>query len=93
MPRIVITHAVEDKHFGSYKGKELADRLAGVMAPYGTDVAVYVAADGSNRVAIAVNVHDMEGMMAFAQTPEAAANMEADGVILPIVFHIEAGQG
>ena len=89
MSRIVITNAVEDVEH--YKGKEFADRLAEIMAPFGTEVAVYVAADGSNRVAVAVNVHDMEGMMAFTQTPEAAANMEADGVIQPIVFHVESG--
>lgn len=89
MPRIVITHAVEDKHFNKYKSNKVADRIAEIFAPFGTEVAVYVAADGSNRVAVAANIHDMAGMMAFSQGPEAAANMEADGVIQPIVFHIE----
>jgi len=32
----------------------------------------------------------MEGLMAMMQTPEAAAAMEAHGVIQPVVFHAEA---
>jgi len=86
MPRIVATHEVKDvKHWAS-KGDERVE----VFSPFATEVVSYVAADGSNQVAVSANIHDMEGMMAFMQTPEAAAAMEADGVLQPIVFHIEA---
>ena len=87
MPRIIITHAVEN--ITHYQSKQHAERMNGIMAPFGTEVVVYTATDGSNRVATAVNIHDMAGLMAFSQSPEAAANMEADGVIQPIVFHVE----
>lgn len=85
MPRMVGTHAVKDvKHWAS-KGKERVE----IFAPFATEVVSYVAADGSNQVAVAANIHDMEGMMAFMQTPESAAAMEADGVIPPVIFHLE----
>lgn len=85
MPRIIVTHPVKDaKHWAS-KGAERVE----VFAPFGTELVDYVAADGSNRVAVAANIHDMEGMMAFMQTPEAAAAMESHGVLQPLVFHFE----
>ena len=86
MPRIVATHEVEDvKHWAS-KGDERVE----ILGQFGTDIVSYVAADGSNKVAVSANVHDMEGLMAFMQTPEAAAAMESHGVIPPPVFHVEA---
>jgi hypothetical protein len=88
MPRIVVTHTVKDvKHWAS-KGDERVE----VLAPFGTDVVSYVAADGSNKVAVSANIHNMEGLMAWMQIPEAAAAMESHGVIQPVVFHLEATQ-
>ena len=79
MPRIVATHTVEDvKHWAS-KGDERVE----VIGPFATEVVSYVAADGSNQVAVSANVHNMEGMMAFSQTPKAAANMEK-GIASPL---------
>ena len=86
MPRIVATHAVNDvKHWAS-KGDERVE----ILGPFATEIVSYVAADGSNKVALSANVHNMEGMMAMMQTPEAAAAMESHGVIQPVVFHLEA---
>jgi hypothetical protein len=83
---MVVTHEVKDvKHWAS-KGDERVE----VLAPFGTNVVSYVAADGSNRIAVSANIHDMEGMMVMSQTPESVAMMEAHGVIPPIVFHLEA---
>lgn len=91
MPKIVITHDVADVE--KWTSKNSMDALQKAFAPYATDVVAYVAADGSNRVAVAANIHDMEGMMAFAQTPEAAANMEVGGVIqTSLVYHTEVDQ-
>jgi hypothetical protein len=88
MPRVVATHAVNDvKHWAS-KGDERVE----ILGPFATEIVSYVAADGSNRVAVSANVHDMEGMMAAMQTPEMAAAMESHGVIQPVVFHIEAAE-
>ena len=87
MPRVVATHAVLDvKHWAS-----MGDERANDLAPFATEVVSYVAADGSDRVAVSANIHDMEGMMAYMQTPETAETMEAHGVIQPVVLHIEAG--
>lgn len=86
MPRIVATHTVNDvKHWAS-KGDERVE----VIGPFATDIVSYVAADGSNQVAVSANVHNREGLMAFMPTPEAAAAMESHGVIPPVVFHNEA---
>ena len=86
MPRIVVTHEVKDvKHWAS-KGDERVE----IIGPFATEIVSYVAADGSNKVAVSANVHNMEGLMAMMQTAEAAAAMEAHGVIQPVVFHVEA---
>lgn len=88
MPRIVATHTVNDvKHWAS-KGDERVE----IIGPFATEIVSYVAADGSNKVAVSANVHNMEGLMAMMQTPEAAAAMESHGVIQPVVFHLEAGE-
>lgn len=89
MPKIVITHQVKDVK--EWSSKPSMDTLHKAFAPFATDVVAYVAVDGSNQVAVSANIHDMEEMMAFSQTPEAAANMEAGGVIpTTLVYHIEA---
>jgi len=86
MPRVVITHSVKDVKLWASKGDERAQGAA----PFATEVVDYVAADGSNKVAVSANIHDMDGMMAFMQTPESAASMEAHGVIPPYVLHVES---
>lgn len=88
MPRIVITHEVKDvKHWAS-KGAERVE----FIGPFGTEIVSYISADGSNQVAVSANVHNMEGLIAMSQTPEAAAAREAHGVIPPVVFHLEAAE-
>jgi hypothetical protein len=85
MPRVVITHPVKDvKHWASK-----SDERVEIFAPFATEVVSYVATDGSNRVAVSLNVHDMEGGLAFSQSPEAAEGMEAHGVLQPLVWHFE----
>jgi hypothetical protein len=86
MPKIVATHAVEDVNHWASKGDERVE----ILGQFGTEIVSYVAADGSNQVAVSANIHDMEGLMAFMQTPEAAAAMGSHGVIAPVVFHVEA---
>ena len=88
MPRIVVTHTVKDVRHWASKGDERVE----VLAPFGTDVVSYVAMDGSNQVAVSANIHNMEGLMAWMQIPEAAAAMESHGVIQPVVFHLEAAE-
>jgi hypothetical protein len=88
MPRIVLTHAVVEieRWLG---GKEDRHAAIGMM---GSNVTDYVAADGSNNIAVTADVEDMDTMQAMLASPppEVAANMEAHGVIPPITAYIEA---
>ena len=88
MPRMVITHAVVDVDRW-LEGK--AERAAAIGAA-GTNVTDYVAADGSNNIAVTVDIHDMDGAQALMASPppEVAAQMEAHGVIPPLTAYVEA---
>lgn len=87
MPRMVITHAVVDVERW-LKGK--AERAAAIGAA-GTNVTDYVAMDGSPNVAITADADDMDGAEALLSSPPpAAAQMEAHGVLPPVVAFIEA---
>jgi hypothetical protein len=87
MPKLVVTHEVVDVERW-LEGKET---IASVSAAFADDITTYVAADGSNNVAFTANVHDMEGLQAFlaSRPPEAVANEEKYGVILPQVMYVE----
>lgn len=88
MPRMVITHAVVDVERW-LEGK--AERAAAI-GEAGTNVTDYVAADGSHNIAVTADIHDMDAAqeMMASPTPEAAALMEAHGVIRPFTAYIEA---
>jgi len=86
MPRIVATHSVKDVEHWASKGDERVEDLSS----FATEIVSYVAADGSNHVAVSANIHDMEALMAYMQSTEAAEHMEAHGVIQPVIMHIEA---
>ncbi len=87
MPKMVITHAVVDIEKW-LRGK--ADRVA-LIGKYGTNVTDHVAADGSNKVAITVDIHDLAGAQAMmaAPPPETAAAMQRHGVLPPMTTYIE----
>jgi hypothetical protein len=40
-----------------------------LLFPFATEIVSDVAAEGSNKVAVTANLHDMEGMMDRMQTP------------------------
>ncbi len=88
MPRMVITHAVVDVDRW-LEGK--AERAA-VIGAAGTNVTDYVAADGSNNIAVTADIHDLDAAQAImaSPSPEVAAQMEAHGVIPPLTAYIEA---
>jgi hypothetical protein len=87
VPRIVITHAVVDIERW-LKGK---DERAAAIGSFGTNVTDYVAADGSNNIAVTADVQDMAGAQAMMASPppETAAAMESHGVIPPFTTYIE----
>ena len=87
MPKIVITHKVVDIERW-LAGK--AER-ASVISGYATQVTDYVAADGSNNIAVTADIHDMAGAQAMmaSPSPEDAAAMERHGVIPPLTVYVE----
>jgi hypothetical protein len=89
MPRIVLTHAVEDIERW-LKGK--AERAEAIESGSGSNVTDYVAHDGSNNIAITADVGDVAAMQAMLASPppDVAAKMEEHGVVPPITAYIEA---
>ena len=87
MPRVVITHAVADMQRW-LEGK--AERVEAV-ASFGANVVDTVALDGSNQVAVTLDVNDLAGMQAMlaSPSPELAALMEKHGVIPPFTVYAE----
>ena len=87
MAKLLATHSVVD--VDRWLGGK-AERAASI-GKYATDVTDYVAADGSNNVAITADVHDMAGLQALmsSPTPEAIAEQERHGVMQPIIAYVE----
>jgi hypothetical protein len=84
---MVITHEVVDIERW-LKGK---DERAAAIGSVGSHVTDHVALDGSNRIAVTVDVHDLEAVQALLGSPpaEVAAQMEAHGVLPPLTAYIE----
>jgi hypothetical protein len=89
MPKVVITHAVQDIDRW-LQGK--AERAAAIESGTGSNVTDYVAQDGSNNIAITADVADVDAMksMLAAPPPEVVARMEAHGVVQPLTVYIES---
>ena len=89
MPKLVITHAVED--LDRWRAGE-RERAAAIESGSGSNVTDYVAADGSNNIAITADVADVEllkGMLA-SPPPEMLEKMQAHGVVQPITAYVQA---
>ncbi len=79
MSRMIVTHAVKDvDQWLAYR-----DQTVEAFAPYATNIFFCTIPEGGNNVAISLNVHDMDGMMAMTETPEHKALVEKAGVIHP----------
>ena len=89
MPKVVITHAVEDIDRW-LQGK--AERAAAIESGTGSNVTDYVAQDGSKNIAITAEVADVDAMKSLLTAPPAdvAAAMEAHGVVQPLSVYVEA---
>jgi hypothetical protein len=87
MPRIVITHAVQDVE--RWLGGK-AERAA--VSNGFTNVTDLVAMDGSRHAAVAFDVADLDGLKALltSMPPEVAAQAEEHGVIQPMTVDVEA---
>jgi hypothetical protein len=89
MPKVVITHAVQDIDRW-LQGK--AERAASVEAASGSNVTDYVAQDGSNNVAVSADIADVDAMTSLLAAPpsELVALMEAHGVVQPLTVYTES---
>lgn len=88
MPKVVITHAVEDVDRW-LQAKE--ERHAAIASGTGSNITDYVAADGSNNIAGTADVADLAAMNAMfsSPSPELQASMQATGVVPPITVYVE----
>ena len=89
MSRIVAIHAVAEIPRW-LEGK--AERAAAIESASGSNVTDYVAADGSNNIAITADVADVEALKTMLASPpaEVLALMEYHGVVPPITAYFEA---
>ena len=87
MPRVVITHAVQDLARWLEGKAERASALPGA-----TNVTDLVAMDGSNHAAVMFDIDDADALMAVLSSvpPEMAAQAESHGVIMPMTVYVEA---
>lgn len=89
MPKVVITHAVEemDRWLAGH-----ADRTAAIESGTGSNVTDYVAADGSNTIAITADVSDVDALkgMLASPPPDVLAKMQEHGVVQPITAYVQA---
>jgi hypothetical protein len=89
MPKVVITHAVEDIDRW-LEGK--SERAAAIGSGSGSNVTDFVAEDGSNNVAISADVGDVDAVKSMLAAPSAELldTMKAHGVVQPITLYIES---
>lgn len=89
MPKVVITHAVED--IDRWRAGS-AGRAAAIESGTGSNVTDYVASDGSNNIAVTADVADVDALngMLTSPSPEVLAAMQDHGVVMPITAYIQA---
>ena len=84
MPKVVFTHPVKNVDHWLSKHSERVD----LFSEWGSNVTGYAIADGSNMVALTIDVHDMDAMQASLATAEMDKAKEAHGVLEPIVMYM-----
>jgi hypothetical protein len=83
MPRLVITHRVEDVA----KWKTFDAERETNMSSFASDIQSYASAEGNSDVAITMNVADMDGLQTFLRSETCDAIMRRHGVIKPITTY------
>ena len=85
MPKVIFTVAVKDRaHWASKRSERVA-----AFAAWGSNVVDYFNADGTNNVAVSVDVHDFAAMEQAIASPEIAAAKQAHGLIEPVMMFVE----
>ena len=87
MPRIIITHAIQD--VDRWLGGK-AERAAAI--PSTAEVTDLVALDGSRHAAVTFDVDDLDALKGLLSSlpPEVAAQAKSHGVIMPMTVYVEA---
>lgn len=88
MPKMVVVHNVANvDEWLQFKG-ERADAI-GMLG--GSNVLDHVAQDGTNSVAVAADVSDMDGLLSALSSPppEMMELMQRHGVIPPLTIYVE----
>ena len=85
MPKVVFTHQVKNVDHWLSKHSERVE----LFSEWGSNIHHYAAADGSNIVALTIDVFDMDKMMAALNSPEIARGKEAHGVIEPVSMLVQ----
>jgi hypothetical protein len=87
MAKMIVTHAVVDIERWLQGKAERVD----LSSKWAMNVTDYVAADGSNNVAVSADIHDLAALQAAmtSPSPEDAAAEERHGVIQPTTRYIE----
>ncbi len=83
MPKLVITHRVED--FAKWKTFD-GERETN-MSAFASDIHSYASAEGNNEVALTMNVADMDGLQTFLRSETCDAIMRRHGVIKPVTLY------
>ena len=87
MTKIVATHRVTDiKRWQSFESERREN-----MGAFVSEIASYVGPNGGDTVAVAMTVHDPEGLQAFLQSDACAAIMKRHGVIQPVTILTNQG--
>jgi muconolactone delta-isomerase len=87
MPKIIITHAIQD--VDRWLGGK-AERAAAI--PSATEITDLVALDGSRQAAVTFDIDDLDALKALLSSlpPEVAAQAESHGVIMPMTVYVQA---
>ena len=85
MPRVIFTHPVKDRDHWASKHSERVE----AFSAWGSNVVDHLSADGSNNVALSVDVHDMDAMKASLESAEIEEAKQAHGVLDPILLFVE----
>lgn len=87
MTKVIIAHAVKDVDtWLDRRPQRVAD-----LSPFASTITDLVATDGSPRVAVALEVADLEGLRAAMAdlSPERAASIEEQGIVAPLTVYEE----
>ena len=80
MPKLVITHRVEDVA----KWRTFDAERATNMSAFAGDIQSYALKEGGDQVAVTMDVHDPEGLARFMASDTCDAIMRRHGVIRPV---------